>query len=162
MKILAVDPSTTSCGVFDGVTPETWVFKGNRPVRFAAFAERLSAKLKEAADTDMPFDVVIYEYAFARGADATRCGWGMDGIIEALATSGGCAVIDVQNSALKAWARSRGAEIIPANKKKKVKGNGKQGMIDFVLEKFGIAVSSDDEADAISAWNYAREKAVVR
>ena len=162
MKILAVDPSTTSCGVFDGVTPETWVFKGTRPVRFAAFAEQFSAKLKQAADTGMPFDVVIYEYAFARGADATRCGWGMDGIIEALATSGGCAVIDVQNGTLKKWAREQGAIITPGNKKKKVKGNGKQGMIDFVLAKFAIPVASDDEADAIAAWHYAREKAVVR
>lgn len=53
-------------------------------------------------------DVVVYERPFGRGQAATRMGWGMAGVIEAMATLNEAAVIDVHNASVKKFAAKRG------------------------------------------------------
>lgn len=156
MKVLALDPGTKSCGVFDGITSETWDFKGSRPERLAQFYRRFVNCLYAGR-----YYAVVYEFAFVRGPDATRCGFGIDGIIEAVATDLGCAVLDVNNNSLKAWARVYGAAIPTKGKKGQRSAEGKIAMMEFVKSKFGGVPSGPDEADVIALWHYFQEHAKV-
>jgi Holliday junction resolvasome RuvABC endonuclease subunit len=54
------------------------------------------------------FTTVIYERPFARGFHATRCLWGLAGLVEACASASLVACLDVTPSTIKEWATGKG------------------------------------------------------
>ncbi len=100
-KILAIDPSSTFVGVYDGTGGE--VIKGGDGER----AERLANigyELSEVMNQGEPYDFVVYEEQFVRGDAATRCLYGAVGIIEAVAINSGAGVMPVPQGTLRQWA----------------------------------------------------------
>lgn len=81
-------------------------FKGPRAHRAGATFEWLEKVLGLASDYGI--EAVVYETPFARGRDATRCLWGIAGLIEAVATKVGLPVVDIQPSAIKKWVTGSG------------------------------------------------------
>ncbi len=89
----------------DGPHAFSWLLRGvNREQRLAALADYLDLLLKAPKG----FDVVVYERPFARGLHATRSLWGYAGVIEAIATKHGCAVLDILPSSIKKHATGSG------------------------------------------------------
>lgn len=101
MRLLAIDQGSKHAGFYDGTTPTPIELNPDliRHERMLEFKKALEGFL----GSEEPFDAVAYETPFNRGLDATRCGWGLAGIIEAVATEYGAAVVDVPNTTLKAW-----------------------------------------------------------
>lgn len=146
MKIIALDigsnmamahnlrgvPSVLSCE-----------FKGDRPTRAAETQVWLERRLQVLVAAD----VVVYERPFNRGRDATRCSWGLAGIIEACATRAGMAVLDVENGTVKRFALG----------KRDIRGATKQDMI-AAAQLMGYTGDNEHEADAWCLLQYAMEK----
>jgi len=165
MRLLAIDQGSKHAGFYDGETPTAVDLEENLPRhhRMMNFKKALEEYLKDAMENDgEPFDVVAYETPFNRGLDATRCGWGLAGIIEALATEYGAAVVDVRNTDLKQWAGvkvGRGAK--GANESKF--DMNKSPMI-AKAEEFTLwswTNLNDHVADAIVLYHYVLENARV-
>jgi hypothetical protein len=120
-----------------------WELTGTRHVKLAALQlhlEHYFSSLPEA------LDVAFYERPFARGLAATRSGWAIAGLIEAMATNYQCAILDEKPSTLKLFATGRGhAE--------------KDEMILFA-QMDGYPGDNEHEADAWLGHKYAMEKAV--
>lgn len=101
LMILGIDPSTTSLGwaynpVWTGtieVSP-----KIERPVRLLKMWQGLVPVLNSAK-----VNLVVYYRPFTRGDDATRCQWGVAGIVEAIATNAGAAVTDVDEGKVRSF-----------------------------------------------------------
>lgn len=97
--ILAIDPGTRVLGWAMKDKWGTFVIDGHRPQRFSNMFNRIyefMARVRApAAYPDRPELVVVHYRPFARGDDATRCGWGMAALIEVAATMNSAAVIDV-------------------------------------------------------------------
>jgi Holliday junction resolvasome RuvABC endonuclease subunit len=91
------------------------------------------------------FDLVVYETPFARGRDATRSLWGIAGIIEAVATNAGVAVLDVATPTIKKFATGHGKAC-------------KEDMI-AAAQKFGYRGTNEHEADASCLLAYAEANA---
>lgn len=153
VKVLALDIGTYSTGVFDGQAPYTWNFpkKDDRATRFSAFADRLWKMVYDAR-----FDAIVYELPFFRGRDASRCLFGLTGIIEASAVAAGAAVLDVNNSTLKSWAG------VPRGKEAKgsAEERNKVPMIAKAEELTGWqwVNLNEHEADAVVLYHYALER----
>lgn len=110
------------------------VFKGKRP-------RRAGDTLKWVAGSCTGADLVIYERPFARGADATRCLWGIAGLIEACAHNAGAAVLDASPSEIKNWATGQGS-------------GSKANMMD-AAKNLGYSGDNEHEADAWCLLHYA-------
>lgn len=115
-------------------------FEGARAARQGELLTYLTNLLEEAKAN---LDIVVYETPFARGRDATRCGWGQAGIIEAVATSAGLPVLDVAVSTIKKFATADGHA-------------PKTAMID-AARKMGYTGKNEHEADAVCLLRYAEE-----
>lgn len=156
MKILAVDPSTTSLGWASNVWGEVeWgdlgaPWKAPRPNRFQIMADGLTGLFRETQ-----FDAVIYYTPFGRGADATRCQWGMAGIIEALATEHGAAVLDVEEGTVRAF---HGFKLPKGLAKGERRLHLKALALAKVAELGYGGIKSDDVADAILLLEYTKAK----
>lgn len=149
VKILAIDPSSTDAGICSNERPVTWRMHGeDRTARLADFHARLKAELSAAEDGGAPYDIVVYERPFARGKDATRCLWGVAGIIEALGHLAGAAVLDIPNQTLKKWAGVGNLK-------------NKEGMIAAMEARTGFRGLNEHEADALALREYVIEVMVV-
>ena len=137
MKLIALDPSTTAMGyAYEGGSGVLRA-KGVRPQRLWMMQAELLRLLEITwADT------VIYYRPFARGADATRCGWGIAGVIEALAFARLAAVMDITEGTVRKF----------YNFPKKAP---REELKAFARQLAGV--TSDDEADAILLYRYAME-----
>lgn len=117
-------------------------------------SERLS-EMAHWADTFIGMEVpdfVIYYRPFARGADATRCGWGIVGIIEAAAAKHAAAVDDID----EAKVRSYHGLIPPKGMKQGERRKWlKQKALDKCRELGYLDIRNDDEADAVLLLEYA-------
>ena len=105
-------------------------------------AERLASTMVWLLAIDWHhFDACIYETPFARGRDATRCGWGVAGLIEACASNSCVPVMDAAVSTIKKFAT----------------GHGKACKEDMVAaaQRFGYKGSNEHEADAVCLLKYA-------
>lgn len=149
MKILAIDPGTYETGVSWGERPITWWMSGRREERLQEFMANLDATLREAEETSEPYGLVAYERPFARGRDATRCLWGLAGIIEAMAEHHGAAVVDIPNQTLKAWATQAGLK------------RDKAPMIAAMEKLTGYSDLNEHEADAACIFEYVTATMVV-
>lgn len=141
MKILALDLGA-SMGVAHNnartLTAFSLKLRGqNREQRLAALAEYLDLFLK----TPAKFETVIYERPFCRGLHATRSLWGYAGVIEAVATKHGCAVLDVPPTKVK-WHAT---------------GSGKAKKADMIAwaKKTHNMDLDEHAADALAALDYA-------
>ena len=156
MIILAIDPSTTEMGW--ATNKPTWgdadklgvlvqSKKDSRPTRFMG----MSTDLVNLMDEIRP-EVVIYYTPFSRGADATRCGWGMVGIIEALATDAGAAVMDIA----EATVRKHHGMSPPKEMAKGDRRNWYKNRALTIAEELGYHTEgSDDIADAALLLSFA-------
>lgn len=122
-------------------------FKGPRAHRAGATLAWLTRRFLEIKEAGIEFDAVVYERPFARGMDATRCLWGLAGLVEGAATEAGWPVMDVTPSEIKKFATSEG-------------GAGKGDMLAAAIA-FGYCGGNEHEADAVCLLRYA-EKYVVR
>jgi len=148
--LMAIDPGSKEMGVmFTGCSaPFTLRVSAHkrpgrelREWRFADLSQQLENLFKyEARDVDC----VIYERPFCRGMDATRCLWGIAGIIEALATLSGCAVLDVGPGTITSWALGTG---------KAPKKRDKNPMIELA-STMGYGTLNEHEADALMLYHY--------
>lgn len=116
-------------------------FKGDRQVRLAGVlraCDHIFPSLKEAG-----LEAVFYERPFARGLHATRSGWGIAGVIEAVAMRYGLVALDMPPSTIKKFATGKGRA-------------SKEEMIE-AARRFGYTGSDEHEADAVCALKYAEE-----
>lgn len=90
-------------------------------------------------------DLVVYETPFARGRDATRCGWGSAGVIEAAASLAGLPVIDVAVATIKKFATRD--------------GRASKDMMIRAAQRLGYQGSNEHEADAFWLLKYAEQNA---
>lgn len=150
MKLMSIDPGTKEMGIMIAGSMQPFTIRadifGLREWRFASLMDQLSAVFELRATH---IDTVLYERPFGRGMDATRCLWGIAGIIEAVATKHGCAVLDIDNMTLKKWALgSAGGE------------RNKEPMIAKAAE-LGYSDLNEHEADAVLLYRYGLDKIEV-
>lgn len=107
-KILAIDPSSTALGVYDGEAHCTIVANGKspRPERLCFIATKLS----DFMAIHGPYDFVVYEEQFVRGGAATKALYGIVGIIECMSISMGAGVMPLPQGTLRKWAASEGPD----------------------------------------------------
>ncbi len=117
--------------------------KGIRSHRASQILAWLTALFRSCEWAGQPIDAVIYETPFARGRDATRCLWGIAGLIEAVATAAGAAVVDVQPSKIKAWATGS--------------GKADKDAMTAAAKRMGYAGDNEHEADAYCLLKYGEE-----
>lgn len=117
---------------------ELWSFKGDRKQRAGLFMQSCRQYFIQ---TSSQLDVVFYERPFARGYDATRCLWGLAGILEACAEEAQIATVDMPPGSIKKYAAGKGAA-------------DKQAMI-AMAQIMGYCGDNEHEADAFLALQYA-------
>jgi Holliday junction resolvasome RuvABC endonuclease subunit len=83
------------------------LFSGHRTQRAGETLEWLHLLFNPGGEAPAP-ELIVYEQPFARGAAATRCLWGIAGIIEALAHNAGAACLCITPSEIKKWATGAG------------------------------------------------------
>ena len=118
----------------------------------------LDGFLRRARDTTGQFDFIVFETAIRRGKDATRCLWGVSGILEAIAYANGVGTIDIDNNTLRKWATGSGRKFV------KNKASEENPMFvkarEFVSLEFWNTMT-DHEADAICLYHYLLEKGIT-
>lgn len=116
-KILAIDPSSTEVGLFDGNMAHTIIApKAPRPERLAYIFRELINWLH----SNGPYDFVVYEEQFARGGPATRALYGAVGVIEAASVMQGAGTMSIPQETLRGWlAKQLGIKKIKRSEEKK-------------------------------------------
>lgn len=87
-------------------------------------------------------ELIFYERPFARGQAATRMGWGLAGVIEAVASQGNIPVLDMPPASIKKWATGNGHA-------------SKDEMTFTAQMMYGYLGEDEHEADAVCALYYA-------
>lgn len=127
-----------ACG--DVIVTEHRLFDGPRAHRAGQTRLWLARRLKEIK-AGPGLEAVVYERPFARGRDATRCLWGLAGIIEAEATNAGLPVVDSENKQIKKFAALTGVAT-------------KENLMD-AARLLGYLGDIEHEADAYCGLKYA-------
>lgn len=114
MRIAAFDLGANIAVAHNGFGPDcprvsSAVFKGDRVTRAGATLLWLWEFFATAEAQFGGFDAVLYERPFARGKDATRCLWGIAGLVEAVGTAAGAAVTDATPSEIKKFTTGDGS-----------------------------------------------------
>lgn len=150
--ILAIDPSTTSLGwaynpVWTGeiVAPT----KLPRPQRLNVMWTGLTHVFAQTK-----VDLVVYYRPFTRGDDATRCQWGVVGIVEALAIQAGAAVTDVSEAKVRSHYGISSKLPKGARRRDELKEKALAA-----AREIGYSLSSIDEAEAALLVEYTRANA---
>lgn len=144
--ILAIDPSTTRIGWCHHADCGSIVIPNkDRPARFAT-AQRELTLLTHGFYPSL----ILYYLPFARGADATRCGWGVAALIEARAATIGARVVGVSETTVRKF---HGIETIFG------KGHAREDLKRQAVAKarrLCFEIENDDEADAclLYDWGY--------
>lgn len=118
-------------------------FEGIREHRAAAYMRWLYEEFADIQISGVLPDAIVYERPFARGQHATRALWGIAGILEAVATNAGWAVLDITPGEIKKFATGSGKAEKPA-------------MI-AAAKKFGYKGTNEHEADAVCLLHYAEK-----
>lgn len=139
LRILGIDIGSHT-GLFDGEHATTLEFTGLRHEKMMQLHRQLTSYMSSRPF----FDVVIFERPFNRGLGATRMLWGMAGVVEAVGTEQGAAVVDQLSGPIKKWATGYG-------------GSGKDPMIAAAKKIYSGLIMNDHEADAICIHRYADE-----
>jgi Holliday junction resolvasome RuvABC endonuclease subunit len=147
MRILAIDPSSTCMGLYDGTSSVTIASLGDRPKRLAELATQLVGFLQMSQP-----DVVVYEEQFVRGRAATVALYGAVGLIEATATQYGAAVIPAPQATLRKWCQGKVGKI------KDTKELMQKAASHCMCGKSNVAVpQTEHEWDAAAIYYYAKE-----
>ena len=129
------------------VISDSFLAQGPRAHRAAQIMRWLRVRFTEIKKAGT-VDLVAYERPFSRGMDATRCGWGIAGLIEALATEiFQCAVTDTDPQTIKKFAT----------------GNSKAGKSEMTeaAQRMGYTGFCEHEADAYCLLKYSEGNATV-
>ena len=150
MKIIALDLGSHMAlahnGMDDPIIVDSHHFEGCRSHRMGATFKWLHKRFTQIKAA-CPIDLVVYERPFGRGMDATRCGWGIAGLVEAAATIQGWPVTDTDPQTIKKFATGKGrAE--------------KEAMI-AAARKMGYTGHDEHEADAFCLLKYAEASALI-
>src|ERR1700688_309732 len=144
MKIIAFDLGANMAFAtnIDSVWCRHLVAKGTRIERSVQTLSWLKALYDMLEKQEALPDVVVYERPFVRGADATRCLWGIAGLIEAVFGKG-CAVLDMS----------------PGEVKKHSTGNGKADKNEMTMAAMTMGYQGDNEheADAFCLLRFAED-----
>lgn len=153
------------CG--DVVIAERFTAVGSRTQRAAQTLAWMEGRKREMQEAGIFFDMAHYERPFSRGFDATRCGWGLAGIIEAV-WGGYCVVLDSTPQAIKSFALgkapTRGKKVkgkknlqkLTSAEKRKINEAEKLAIIE-VAQTFGYYGDNEHEADAYVGLKYAEK-----
>lgn len=175
MKIIHFDLGANMAFAHNGcdgvVIAERFVAAGPRSQRAAETLGWMQARKRDMEKAGIIFDVAHYERPFTRGFDATRCGWGLAGIIEAVWGSD-CVVLDSTPQAIKAFALgkapARGKKVKGKKKLQKLTSAEKKAI--NIKEKLAIIDKAQDlgyygdnehEADAYVGLKYAEKFCAV-
>jgi hypothetical protein len=149
MKIIALDLGSNMALAHNGMDVpivDSKEFKGPRSYRAGQILGWLDVRFIQIRAV-CPIGLVVYERPFARGMDATRCGWGIAGIIEALAWKQGWAVTDTDPQTIKKFATGHArAE--------------KEQMIE-AARRMGYTGHNEHEADCFCLLKYAEANATI-
>lgn len=157
MRLLAIDPGTKHMGWFDGEQWGTWDFPEKLPraerlaLALRALEEKIRGEMTDSLDVDY---TVVYEEQFNRGRDATKCLLGVQGIIEAVATDAGSAVLFLNNSTTKKWTGAKTKDQMIKWAARKVDHLNVVGVQFCPPECTSL---NEHEADAIAIYYYALE-----
>lgn len=136
------------------VVTKHFVAKGSRAERQAQTLAWLKRVRMEADLAGIKFDVCHYERPFSRGFDATRCGWGIAGLIEGV-FGNDCVVLDSTPADIKKFALGKIArKKMTSAEKKKANAEEKMAMID-AAQFWGYQGINEHEADAFLGLKYA-------
>jgi hypothetical protein len=133
-----------------------FVADGPRPVRAAQILAWLIATRDDWALLGTTFDVCHYERPFSRGYDATRCGWGIGGLIEAV-YGDRCVVLDTTPQSIKSFAlgsKKVARKKMKSAERRKAAAAEKLAMIARARE-LGYTGNNEHEADAFLGLKYA-------
>lgn len=155
-RILAVDPSSTALGLYDGERARTiaTTAKMLRPERLGHMLDALYQDFVQAGG----YDFVVYEEQFVRGGAATKAIYGAVGIVEAIATSSGAGVMPLPQSSVREWAQKK-AEWAGRLKRDDIKQV--YAIVAKTLAPAGTVFNTQDEMDAACLYYFVREKGIV-
>lgn len=147
MKIIALDLGSYMALAHNGMDVpivDSKVFAGHRSHRIYEIMDWLDRRFGEI-DMVCKIDLVVFERPFSRGMDATRSGWGIAGVIEAIATKYGWPVTDTDPQTIKKFAAGNARA-------------DKFRMIEAARE-MGYTGVNEHEADAFCLLKYAERSA---
>lgn len=169
MNILHFDLGTNmalahnACG--DVIVTEHFVASGPRAERAAQTLRWMAKRASEMKKAGLVINLTHYERPFSRGFDATRCTWGLAGIIEGV-FGGHCAIIDSTPQSIKSFALAKIGRV-PSRSKTKMKSKAREAaaaqeklwMIE-AAQFMGYQGTNEHEADAFCGLKYAEYYAV--
>lgn len=123
------------------VVVEHKLFDGPRAHRACATMRWLDFRLEQIGKQGITFDAAVYERPFARGMAATRSLWGIAGVVEAVCSQHGMAVLDATPGEIKMFAAQDG-------------GADKGDMLS-ASRAFGYMGANEHEADVYCLLKYA-------
>ncbi len=151
MKLIAIDLGSHMALAHNGdddlVVTDYRHFEGLRSHRAGRTLIWLDQRVGEILAWYPAIQGIVYERPFARGMDATRCLWGLAGVIEAVAFRHGLAVLDMT----------------PADVKKFATTSGKGKKLDMLAaaQRMGYVGENEHEADAYCLLRAALSTATV-
>lgn len=149
MKIIALDLGSNMGLAHNGMgVPiiEHKKFEGTRAHRvygIMTWLDNRFSQIRAACDIDL----VVYERPFGRGMDATRCGWGIAGVVEGIATKHGWACTDTDPQTIKKFATG--------------KGRAEKPEMIAAAQRMGYTGSNEHEADAFCLLKYSEQSATI-
>lgn len=164
MKIIHFDIGSNMAfahnGCGDVIVTEHFVATGARQERAAQTLRWLARRAKEMKEAGVVFNLCHYERPFSRGFDATRCGWGLAGMIEAV-FGGNCVVLDSTPQSIKSFALDKIGRV-PSRSKTKMKACDREAaarqeklwMIE-AAQVMGYEGENEHEADSYCGLKYA-------
>lgn len=144
----------------DVIVTGHFIATGPRQERAAQTLRWLVRRRKDMRDAGITFALVHYERPFSRGFDATRCGWGLAGMIEAV-FGDNAVVLDSTPQSIKSFALEKIGRV-PSRSKTKMKAadrtaaalQEKLWMIE-AAQAMGYEGNNEHEADAYCGLKYA-------
>lgn len=162
MKIIHFDLGQNMAFAHNGcdgvVIAERFTATGSRAERAAQTLAWMTKRKAEMQAEGIIFNVCHYERPFSRGFDATRCGWGLAGIIEAV-WGGDCVVLDSTPQAIKSFAlgsKKIARKKMTSAQKRRANEAEKLAIIEKAQE-FGYYGDNEHEGDAYVGLKYAEQ-----
>jgi hypothetical protein len=163
LKIIHFDLGTNMAFAHNGcdgvVVAERFTATGPRATRAAQTLAWMQERKREMSLAGIRFNVCHYERPFSRGFDATRCGWGLAGLIEAV-WGASCVVLDSTPQAIKSFALgkapNRGKSKMSSLKRREANAQEKFNMI-AAAQSLGYYGENEHEADAYLGLKYAEK-----
>lgn len=164
LKIIHFDLGTNMAFAHNGcdgvIICERFVATGYRAQRAAQTLKWIWKRMTEAREAGITFDVAHYERPFSRGFDATRCGWGLAGIIEGFYGED-CVVLDTTPQAIKSFALGKAPARVKMTSKEKIAASKAEKLkLIEVAQELGYYGDNEHEADAFLGLKYAEKYCV--